>query len=196
MMGLLQALDGSSKNASSCFINMCICGDVHKGMDKIFIQMLLCNGSGVREQTTLLGSPADLALLQAAWSCQPCPLSLLLGSAESPRLHPYACRKAKHSPLPRQKAHGDRVAVLDRLCLLTAAGIKVKPHFYKVISNLFFNVGGGEAAVARAETESLAWAKQRGRMQFNLCISQLLVNLLIYCWYLISVALLHNKGIS
>lgn len=42
----------------------------------------------------------------------------------------------------------------------------------------------------------LACAKQQGRLQFNLSISQLVVNLPIYCWYLISVALLHDKGIS
>lgn len=53
-MGLFEALDGSSKNASSCFIEMCICGDVLQGMNKIFIQMLLCSkGSQGRA-----GSPA------------------------------------------------------------------------------------------------------------------------------------------
>lgn len=55
MMGLFEALDGSSKNVSSCFIKMCICGDVHEGMNKIFIQMLLCNKSRVGAQTTLPG---------------------------------------------------------------------------------------------------------------------------------------------
>lgn len=44
-MGLCEALDGSFKYTSSCFIKMCICRDVLKGANKIFIWMLLCDKS-------------------------------------------------------------------------------------------------------------------------------------------------------
>lgn len=54
-MGLFEPLDGSAKNASSWFIKTCICGDVLKGANEIFIQMLLCNKSRVRAQSGLLG---------------------------------------------------------------------------------------------------------------------------------------------
>lgn len=67
MKGLFKAFGGSAKNTSSCFIKTCICGDVLKGVNKIFIRTVMCNKSRVRAQATLLGVTSDLSLLLAAW---------------------------------------------------------------------------------------------------------------------------------
>lgn len=143
MMGLLEALGGSAKKASSCFIKTCICGDVLKGVNKIFSQTLLCHKSRAGAQTTLLGVASDLSPPQAAAPAVP---SRVPGDGHPPDLGPCTFGKAGCSPRPQAKGaedgglRGHRL-VLGRLCLLTASGIKAESHFYEVISNLVFLLG-------------------------------------------------------
>lgn len=102
-----------------------------------------------------------------------CPLSLLPGTALSPDLDPCTFGKARHSPLPRRKTHRDwggggvlhrHRFVLGRLCLLTASGIKVDSHFYKVISNLVFLLGG----LLWLEQKRSHWLEQSSEGECNL----------------------------
>lgn len=110
------------KNAASCFIQTCICGDVLKGENKILIWMLRGNKSGARAQPTLLAQTLSSSGLPSTFGSA--------GSSATPR--PNACRAG-------EGCMGTSSLWADYL--LTGSGIKVYSHFYKVISNLVFLLG-------------------------------------------------------
>lgn len=123
-MALFEALDGSAKkNAASCFIKTCICGDVLKGVNKILIWMLWGNKSGARAQPTLPARTLSSSGLPSTFGSA--------GSSATPR--PNTCRAG-------EGCMGTSSLWADYL--LMGSGIKVYSRFYKVISNLVFRWEG------------------------------------------------------